>query len=173
MCRVIAAETKQVRLSHRIQIESPSILRLPSGNLYPAVMKDFSIGGVRIELNDAQVCELGGKVQISLTRVSQECVFDCTVTFLSDKTIGLTLAEMSRDKQIEYVQCTFARADSWSSQENGNVEDKPLNSLKSVLAVGAKGYVHLFSHSPEIIKKKLKFVSKIPTFIGSYLPRSI
>lgn len=169
----VAAETKQVRLSHRIQVESPSILRLSSGHLYPTVMKDFSIGGVRIELNDTQVCELGDKVQISLTRVSQECVFDCTVTFLSDKTIGLTLAEMSRDKQIEYVQCTFARADSWSSQENGNVEDKPLNSLKSVLAVGAKGYVHLFAHSPNIIKNKLKFVSKIPTFIGSYLPRSI
>jgi cellulose synthase (UDP-forming) len=169
----VAAETKQVRLSHRIQVENPSILRLASGHLYPALMKDFSIGGVRIELNDAQVCELGDKVQISLTRVSQECVFDCTVTFLGDKTIGLALSEMSRDKQIEYVQCTFARADSWSSLKNGNVEDRPLNSLKSVLAVGAKGYVHLLAHSPKIIKNKLKFVPKIPTFIGSYLPRSI
>lgn len=169
----VAAETKQIRANHRIKVNTQIIIRTASSHLYPAVMTDFSIGGIRIELQDGSICKLQDKVQVTLHKASQEFTFDCHVTFLNRNIIGLKLQEMSKEKQIEYVQCTFAKADSWSMSSAGYTQNKPLDSLKSVLLVGVKGYYRLFDLSPEIIKKQFKYLSRIGLFIESYLPRSV
>ena len=173
----VSIETKQVRHDHRIEVNTPIIIREASGHLYPARMTDFSVSGVRVELEDGGGCKLGDKVQISLKKASQEMVFDCDVLFVNHNMLGLKLQEMSKEKQIEYVQCTFAKADSWSMLNDGYTKDKPLNSLKSVLLVGAKGYIRLFEHSPKIFKNIFKYIfkilSKLMIFIKCCRPRSV
>ena len=57
----VSAETKQIRVSHRTKVNINAMLRLTTGELYPASMKDFSIGGVGLSLETKVNCQLFDK----------------------------------------------------------------------------------------------------------------
>src|SRR5690606_14442457 len=50
----VAAEVRQVRKAHRIETHLPATLQTESGHALPAVVRDFSDGGVAIELPPGQ-----------------------------------------------------------------------------------------------------------------------
>jgi cellulose synthase (UDP-forming) len=82
---------------------------------------------------------LGEEVQITMYRGSTEYVFDANVTLNSGKRLGLRFPEMNLEQSINFVQCTFARADSWAVWSDKRERDTPLRGLVEVVFLGFRG----------------------------------
>ncbi len=57
--------------------------------------------------------------------------------------MGLQLLPLTNQQHIDFVQCTFARADTWALWQDSFPEDKPMESLLDILKLGFRGYRHL------------------------------
>ncbi|MEJ1574056.1 hypothetical protein SMA29_24330, partial [Escherichia coli] len=80
----------------------------------------------------AQVLE-GQKVNLLLKRGQQEYVFPTQVARVWGEQVGLQLMPLTTKQHIDFVQCTFARADTWALWQDSYPEDKPLESLLDIL----------------------------------------
>ncbi len=58
---------------------------------------------------------------------------------------------LTTKQHIDFVQCTFARADTWALWQDSFPEDKPLESLFDILKLG-RGYRHLAEFAPSSVK---------------------
>lgn len=56
--------------------------------------------------------------------------------------VGLQLLPLTNQQHIDFVQCTFARADTWALWQDSFPEDKPMESLLDILKLGFRGYRH-------------------------------
>lgn len=168
----VAAETKQVRKDHRVPVKIPMTVRLHSGHLLQAEMNDFSLGGIRVVIEQALVLKQGQKLEIILSRAEQEFTFPVKVTYSNGTIVGLQLEPLTTQQEVDYVQCTFARADTWTKWQQGYQSDKPLMSMKSVLKVGFKGYNSLLQHSPKPVVLIVQSFLKVGDFVGSFRPRN-
>ncbi|WP_037028432.1 UDP-forming cellulose synthase catalytic subunit [Psychromonas aquimarina] len=173
----VAMEAKQVRKDHRVDVSIPVTLRLNSGHLLQASMKDFSLGGVRVEVLGFSEMQLEffnkQRLEIILNRAEQEFVFPMQVSYSSQGTLGLQLAELTTAQHIAYVQCTFARADTWVRWQQNYHTDKPLASMRAVLQVGFNGYKRLLRYSPQIVISLVKVLQILCGFIYSFRPQYI
>lgn len=66
--------------------------------------------------------------------------------------VGLQLMPLTKKQHIDFVQCTFARADTWALWQDSFPEDKPLESLLDILKLGFRGYRHLAEFAPSSVK---------------------
>ncbi|RJG48402.1 UDP-forming cellulose synthase catalytic subunit [Motilimonas pumila] len=167
----VAAETKQVRASHRIAVDLPATVALDSGHLYAVRMLDFSFGGLRVSKPNGVLFGLGDKVNIVLQKVTETATFACEVTFVNEKFLGLKLLPMTVEKEIDYIQSTFTRADTWSVWQQAYEVDKPMASLSSVLVIGVTGYRSLYRFSPAVIRWPMLQLSNLVQWCWSYMPR--
>lgn len=97
--------------------------------------------GIKIN-GQAQILE-GQKVNLLLKRGQQEYVFPAQVARVMGNEVGLKLMPLTTQQHIDFVQCTFARADTWALWQDSYPEDKPLESLLDILKLGFRGYRHL------------------------------
>ncbi|MCM0149979.1 UDP-forming cellulose synthase catalytic subunit [Photobacterium galatheae] len=173
----VAVEAKQVRRDHRVEVSMPVAIRLHSGHLLQAVLKDFSLGGMRIQLADDDKGQLEAlaaqKLAIVLSRGNQSFVFPAVIAFAREGMLGLQLDQLSTQQRIDYVQCTFARADTWSKWQQSYASDKPLSSMQAVLQVGLDGYRRLIRHGPKVLATVVQLVLSVIDVIGSLRPRFV
>ncbi|MCL1123639.1 UDP-forming cellulose synthase catalytic subunit [Shewanella surugensis] len=169
----VAEETKQVRENPRVAVNIPVIIRFHSGHVIAAIMKNFSLGGLSIVTSQALPIEAGQKLEVILTGGKQEFIFPLRIIYRQNKLLGLALETLSPQQHIDYVQCTFARADTWVQWQRGSRTDKPLMSLQQVLEVGGKGYQRLWKHSPRVIFYSVKYLLRLIAVIASLRPRPI
>ena len=139
----VSVESKQVRRSHRVEMTMPAAIAREDGHLFSCTVQDFSDGGLGIKINgQAQILE-GQKVNLLLKRGQQEYVFPTQVARVMGNEVGLKLMPLTTQQHIDFVQCTFARADTWALWQDSYPEDKPLESLLDILKLGFRGYRHL------------------------------
>ncbi|WP_371929420.1 UDP-forming cellulose synthase catalytic subunit [Photobacterium sp. CCB-ST2H9] len=173
----VAVEAKQVRRDHRVEVSIPVAIRLHSGHLLQAVLKDFSLGGMRIELADGDSERLQAmatqKLEVVLSRGNQSFVFPAIIAFARQGMLGLQLDRLSTQQRIDYVQCTFARADTWAKWQQSYASDKPLSSMQAVLQVGLDGYRRLVRHGPKILATVVQIVLSVIDVIRSLRPRFV
>lgn len=173
----VAVEAKQVRKDHRVEVSIPIAVRLNSGHLVQAEMKDFSLGGVRIQMSESEaeigLFENGQPLDVVLNRGGHEYVFPMVVAYARNGIVGLQLSELTNQQQIDYVQCTFARADTWAKWQQSYQSDKPLSSMQAVLLVGLNGYKRLLKHSPKPVTACVSAVMAGCNFIWSLRPRNV
>jgi hypothetical protein len=81
----------------------------------------------------------GEEVQMTLYRGDTEHVFSAVVTMSNGKRLGLRFPEMSLQKSADFVQCTFARADSWAVWSDRRERDSPLQGMVEVFFLGMRG----------------------------------
>ena len=136
----VANEARQVRQSPRVQMKMPASLRLSNGRAYACTTTDYSDGGVGLVAADVVDVPLGEAVRLGLIRGSDEYEFDAKVTLNRQNRIGLQFEPMTRQQSIDFVQCTFARADSWVVWGDKRKPDKPWQSFKEVLFMGLSGF---------------------------------
>lgn len=173
----VAVEAKQIRKGHRVEVDIDAAVRFPSGHLIQAQMKDFSLGGMRVKIDglqeDVTPNLLGQKLDIVLNRGNQEFAFPVTVAYAKNGIFGLQLHQLSNSQQIQYVQCTFARADTWAKWQQSYQSDKPLSSMQVVLKVGLDGYKRLLQHSPYLVKSGVNALLFCIKFVWSFRPRYV
>ncbi|WP_407731746.1 UDP-forming cellulose synthase catalytic subunit [Pseudocitrobacter faecalis] len=167
----VSVESKQVRRSHRVEIKMPGAIAREDGHLFSCTVHDFSDGGVGIKINgDAQVLE-EQKVNLLLKRGQQEYVFPTQVVRVIGSEVGLKLLPMTTRQHIDFVQCTFARADTWALWQDSYPEDKPLESLLDILKLGFRGYRHLAEFAPPFAKVIFRTLTSLVAWVASFVPR--
>ncbi len=168
----VSVESKQVRRAHRVEIAMPAAIARQDGHLFPCTVRDYSDGGVGIQIHGpANVLE-GQKVNLLLKRGRQEFFFPAQVVRVFGTEVGLQLAQMSTRQHIDFIQCTFARADTWALWQDSFPEDKPLESLLDILRLGFRGYRHLAEFAPASLKFIFHSVTALVDWIVSFIPRS-
>jgi cellulose synthase (UDP-forming) len=85
----------------------------------------------------------------------EEFQFDTTVTLNRGNLVGLQFAPMSVQQSVDFVQCTFARADSWVVWGDKRKLDKPLASIREVGWMGMRGFLVLGSVVRAEFKRRL------------------
>ncbi|AHG20399.1 cellulose synthase [Chania multitudinisentens RB-25] len=169
----VAVEVKQMRRSHRVEIAMPAALAKADGHLFPGTLRDYSDGGVGLEMRVAIGLQEGHRVLLLLKRGQQEFSFPCLVTRVSGCHVGVRLDKLSVHQQIEFIQCTFARADTWALWQDGFPEDKPVESLRDVLTLGIHGYTRMADYSPPIVRSILAGLATLTAWVLSFIPQSV
>lgn len=166
----VAAESKQVRQSHRVSFHLPIVIRLPNGHLYPATLQDYSEGGAGLQLEETLSLAAGDTLQLLISRGEQQFCFPATVTRSQPHALGVYFPNFSEQQHIDFVQCTYARADAWLNWLDTE-EDRPLQSMLDVLRVGLTGYARLYQFLPNWIRQALAPVLRGCSWVASFIPR--
>ncbi len=167
----VAAEVRQVRHTHRVQTRLPGAIKLSDGHSYPCELVDYSDGGVGLQLSQPLPLPVGTQVSLILQRGKREFVFPGSLTRSNDMFMGLSFARLAPEQKIEFVQCTFGRADAWLDHNSGFEADKPIQSLREILALGAKGYYRLYQYLPAWVRTIARPFMPVLQWLGSFLPR--
>ncbi|MGP2541141.1 UDP-forming cellulose synthase catalytic subunit [Yersinia sp. 2541 StPb PI] len=169
----VAVEAKQVRQSHRVEIAMPAAVARADGHLFSCTLRDYSDGGVGIEMREAGLLQEGEAVHLLLKRGAQEYTFPCEVTRAFGTKAGMRMHQLSVAQHIDFIQCTFARADTWALWQDGFPEDKPIESLRDVLALGFRGYVRMASYAPPVMRNVLVGFTSLIAWIASFVPHGV
>jgi cellulose synthase (UDP-forming) len=136
----VANEARQVRTSQRVSMKMQAALRTPDGRSHVCTTTDYSEGGVGVLLPVPLKLAVGEKAKLTLQRGMEEFEFDASVTMNRGSHLGLQFAPMNTRQSIDFVQCTFARADSWVVWGDKRKSDKPLASMREVTWMGFRGF---------------------------------
>ncbi|MGL5344093.1 MAG: UDP-forming cellulose synthase catalytic subunit [Plesiomonas sp.] len=168
----VASEVKQVRRTHRVQITLPAVVYRNNGHAYPCTMVDYSDGGVGIEMPQVQKFDAGETVQLMLKRGTQEFLFKSRVCNQRNTFLGIQLEHMDLQSHIHFVQCTFARADTWAMWQESYQVDQPMRSIRDIFAVGLRGYKQMAKQAPASVRWLINALVWITEWIGTFMPHT-
>lgn len=141
-----ASETRQVRQSHRVQFGLPVRLQGPDGRPFHAETEDFSEGGLKVRMPDGMSFGRDTQLTLQLERGDQIITeFNARVAFSNGRSHGLRFEEMTLEQQMDLVQCTFARADTWLGVQARHHPDRPAYALAEVCRLGIRGCTRVFA----------------------------
>lgn len=153
----VAIESRQLRINHRVSCEQKAVITLDSGRSIVCRAVDYSEGGLGLKMPESGMAPLHGAVQVSLFLGETEYVFPARVMFARDVDLGIIFEKLDLQQQINFVQCTFARADAWLDGISSHEVDRPLEGLKEIGHHSFVGYGHLwrnlFSKSGDVYRK--------------------
>lgn len=168
----VAAEVRQTRHSHRVAAALPVDVRGADGRVYGATLSDYSESGVGLSLNGTTPFKPGDTLSLLLSRGGRQFSFPVRVTRSMGNHIGAQLDNLTQQQQIDFVQCTFARADAWLTAGNNFSLDKPLESFTDVALLSLKGYKRLAQYLPFPLGILFSGLSNSLLWIGSFIPRT-
>ncbi|MDP4077369.1 UDP-forming cellulose synthase catalytic subunit [Acidovorax sp. A1169] len=157
----VASETRQIRSTPRVAASLPAVIRLDSGHTLVCRTEDFSQHGLGLVVPPGTQIPVGSTLSVSLSRADEEGVFPAVVTFCGPGRLGLRFDQLSLPQQAELAAMTFARADAWVSTWGTGQRDRPLASLKGVLAIGVHGIGLLASHTFQSLRQR-RAASPVP-----------
>ena len=69
-------------------------------------------------------------------------------------------------QNIDFIQCTFARAVCLVIMSEEFHQDKPLQSMRDVFALDLRGYWDIIKYTPPAIRKLLVSITNVIVWIG-------
>lgn len=169
----VSIEAKQVRHSPRVQIALPAAIARDDGYSFPCTLRDYSDSGVGIEMKEANLVNKGDKLMLMLKRGDREFAFPCEVMRSSGEMVGVQMQLTTTQQNIDFMQCTFARADTWALWQESVPVDKPMHSLHEVLMLGLQGYKRMLSFSPPFLHSILGRIASVIIWLTSFLPQRV
>ena len=167
----VAAEARQVRVTHRVGLEVPIALHMESGHCIRATTIDYSEGGLGVSMPREDMLARGDKLDISLKHGMREYVFPARVSNVFGTHVGLRFDELTEQQEKDLVYCTFARADAWVDRNKGRERDRPLHSLAYMASMGLEGYARLFRHLLSAVPPVLVLFDAVSDFLRWMAPR--
>lgn len=167
----VSVEARQIREAHRVEIAMPAAIAREDGHMVPCTLRDYSDGGVGVELREADALQEDEPVWLLLRRGQQEFSFPCQVQRVFGRRAGIRLHQLSTEQHIEFIQCTFARADTWALWQDGFPEDKPVQSLADIMILGFKGYLRLAEYGPPPLRRLFSLLTTLVGWLASLLPQ--
>jgi cellulose synthase (UDP-forming) len=167
----VSVEARQIREAHRVEIAMPAAIAREDGHMVPCTLRDYSDGGVGVELRERDALVEDEPVWLLLRRGQQEFSFPCQVQRVFGRRAGIRLHQLSTEQHIEFIQCTFARADTWALWQDGFPEDKPVQSLADIMVLGFKGYLRLAEYGPTPLRRLFSLLTTLVSWLASLLPQ--
>lgn len=165
----VAKEVRQVRIAHRIEAHLPAILYQSDGSLLACSIRDYSSGGMSLILPTAQAFVRNTRLTVAIASGGREYAFPVQVVFSHANKLSLQLDGLSLQQQIDWVHCTFARADAWIKNKNATIHDRPLKGLRDIVLLGVTGLRELGVQCAALVLPL--WHSRLAHIVGSYLPR--
>lgn len=169
----VSVEARQIREAHRVEIAMPAALARGDGHMVPCTLRDYSDGGVGVELREADALKENETVSLLLRRGQQEFSFPCQVQRVFGRRAGIRLHQLTTQQHIEFIQCTFARADTWALWQDGFPEDKPVQSLADIMVLGFKGYLRLAEYGPAPMRRLFRGLTVLLRWLATLLPQGV
>ncbi|MDX1722394.1 MAG: UDP-forming cellulose synthase catalytic subunit [Pseudomonas sp.] len=168
----VAAEVRQIRRAHRVDLHLDAGIRLPSGHAYPCTLLNYSDGGVSIQLPRGLNLSLPDvtRLLLLLRRGHEEFEFPARGRSVTQGILGAELDPMDLRRHGRFVQCTFARADTWARWHDGFEQDNPLSSLHGIARVGLSGYRQTLLYAPDCIQPLIAFARDSGRWFASFVP---
>ncbi|WP_456404519.1 UDP-forming cellulose synthase catalytic subunit [Thiolapillus sp.] len=168
----VAVEARQVRQAHRVEFDMPAALLMPDGRYLKAETRDFSLGGMSIHCKEHDNLEAGMPLQVSLRVGARSYAFPATIARRDGGLLGVKFQELTPRQEAELVQCTFGRADAWIGWAAKRPLDRPLASLREVMAKGLTGYQRLLHFAfPHHAQPLIGHARGLLGYLASFLPR--
>ncbi|VTT28824.1 cellulose synthase catalytic subunit [Klebsiella pneumoniae] len=168
----VSVEARQIREAHRVEIAMPAAIARADGHLLPCTLRDYSDGGVGLELREAHALNADEEVWLLLKRGQQEFSFPCVVQRTFGRRAGIRLHNLSTEQHVEFIQCTFARADTWALWQDSFPEDKPIHSLVDIVILGFKGYLRLAEYGPPRLRQLFIGLTALMAWLASFFPKA-
>ena len=111
------------------------------------------------------------RVWLLLRNGQREQAFAAKVQRVFGCKLGLELEPMAQAQHVEFIQCTFARADTWSLWQQRLGKDRPLHSLLDITLLGWGAYWRLARTSP--IGFVCILLEKLARWLLSFVPRRV
>ncbi len=162
----VAREARQVRRMHRVSTRLPAVVYLQDGRVLQATCTDFSMTGLGLQLGSASGLQPGQPLDVGLWWDGRECALPARVTLSKGGgAVGVEFTALTTRQQVELVQCTFARPDSWTQRSSGREADRPLQGLQEILQLGLNGYRQLGVAALDALRARLRRRARRPTTV--------
>jgi cellulose synthase (UDP-forming) len=135
----VSLESRQVRNTHRVDLQIPASLRFDGGRTMVCTTRNISSTGIGLDVPDGLMVEPQTSVQLSLFLGDSECVVRAKVANWKEGVAGLELEPMTIAEETEFVKFTFGRADAWVKSWGMAEPDSPRRALRDVIVLGIKG----------------------------------
>ena len=168
----VAAETRQVRRSHRVQANFPVRIELPNGPVLDGTLVDFSSGGVGVRVSEPLPLDRGATLFLWMEHDGSWQRFPAHVSACEGCRLGIGVDPETPRQKMEYLRCTFARNDVWSRSQDSFEPDMPLKSGLGVARVGISGYWRMLTHLPNLFLKLIHGPQHLLKWLWSFVPRT-
>lgn len=168
----VAAETRQVRRSHRVPASMPAELEAENGDVFPGIMTDFSSGGVGVHLAAPHSFQPREQVFVRLAHGEQHYRLPAHISSCKGNHLGIGLDLHTPQQQIEFLRCTFARSDVWLHTQDRFSPDQPLKSGLGVARVGLSGYWRMLTSLPALFLTLINGPHYVMKWLWSFMPRT-
>lgn len=168
----VAAETRQIRHSHRVPDSMPAKVQVADGRVLSGVLTDFSGGGVGVRLHDSYPFMRREQVSVRLVHEGQSFSFPAHISSCASDRIGLGLDLTTTQQQVDYSRCTFGRGDVWVHSQDSFSPDRPLESGLGVARLGLGGYWRMLTSLPSLFLKMLNGPHYFLKWLWSFVPRT-
>lgn len=173
----VALEAKQVRTAPRVTCNIPTIIELSDGSMLSATINNFSKKGVGLTLpsldkrknwNDNLVIDSLLYLNIRQDEINYRFKFQ--VKRLFERQLGVEMILQNLQENIEFIRCTFARANRWVETNNDLKEDSIMNGAQMLIRIGFKGYIKMLDNTPFIFRWLFSITLRCTIFFFSLLP---
>jgi cellulose synthase (UDP-forming) len=134
-----ACEQPQLRGSERVAARLPAMLRLADGRTIRCRTVNLGRDGAALRLISPVHTVERERVWLSLFAHVDEEPLPAEVSGHGEGALRIRFGELSLAQERALVQALFSRADAWLGWTDGHLRDRPLRTLGSIAALGAKG----------------------------------
>ncbi|PWY57470.1 UDP-forming cellulose synthase catalytic subunit [Legionella qingyii] len=166
----VSIEARQRRKAPRVTFVMPAAIRRSDGQVFQCTLRDYSDKGVGIQMEHEDLLGAGEGVSLLLKHKDDEFAFPGTIAYTFHRKAGIRLYELSLRQNIDFIQCTFARADIWLLWHEGFSQDNPLKSMQDVVTLDLRGYYDIIEYTPQRIRKILLWFTNAIIWMGTFLP---
>lgn len=163
-------EAKQIRSTPRVSFAIPVALIKADGKVYPCILEDYSEQGAALKSKNYHYFSVGESITLLLPRGKEHFSFTGRIQRLSGEVIGIVFDTMTTRKATDYIQCTFARSDTWAVLKANYTIEHPINSMKEVMKLSILGYFNIFHYTPITIQKLISIIIQMFSRLRSLLP---
>ncbi len=166
----VSIEARQRRRAPRVTFVMHAAIMRSDGHVFQCTLRNYSDKGVGIQIEKEGLLNAGEEITLLLKRGQDEFAFPGTIAYTFHRNAGIRLHELSLRQNIDFIQCTFARADVWSLWQEEFSQDKPLKSMHDVFALDLRGYYDIIEYTPIRIRKMLIGFTNAIIWMGTFLP---
>lgn len=179
----VAVETVQERRFPRVPINRDASVKLASGTLLSAKLRDYSQNGANVVIPALDplsavtlppMPRLGEHLELVLGLDSRLVSFPAIVRRVhtndaGETVMGLELVNLTIDMERELTAATFGRADAWAKDPVGS--RNPFAGSSALLGFAWRGYRALAKFAPPALQPAIRLVSGLTGWVLSFIPR--